>query len=207
MKRSTGFICSGKGDLLETGRKLVHIIFGVLIFILAYFYGALALAALCIAALLFGIPMAILIKSGIELPVFSLAVELFGREREKLPGAGVFTFFAGALLASLIAIFANNNAIAYLALLPVVFGDGLATIIGKRFGRHKIAKHKSAEGSTAFFFASFIALFLVSNNMAVAFIVALLASIVELLPADDNLTVAPFSAIILYITYSFTLFN
>lgn len=203
MKKSTGFICLGKGDLLELGRKLVHIVFGALIFFVTYFYGAYSLAALCSVALLLGIPLALLMKSRVEFPVFSLAVELFGREREKLPGKGVFMFFAGALLASLIAIFVNNNAIAYLALLPAILGDGLATIMGKRFGRHRIVKHKSVEGSAAFFFASFIALFLASNRLYAAFIVALLASIAELLPIDDNLILPPFSAVILYITYFF----
>ncbi len=203
MKKSTGFICLGKGDLLELGRKLVHIVFGTFIFFVAYFYGAYSLAALCFIALLFGIPVALLIKSGVEFPIFSLAVELFGREREKLPGKGVFMFFAGAFLASLIAMFVNNSAIAYLALLPAILGDGLATIIGKRFGRHRIVKHKSVEGSTAFFFASFIALFLASNSLLAAFTVALLATVAEILPIDDNLILPPFSAVILYIIYFF----
>lgn len=38
----------------------------------------------------------------------------------------------------------------------LAFGDGFATIVGIKFGRHKIANNKSLEGSLAFFISSFI---------------------------------------------------
>jgi dolichol kinase len=171
-----------------------------MIFLVAYNYGALALFGLSMLCLLFGVPIALLIKAGIEFPVFSLATELFGRESERIAGEGTFMFFLGSAIVSLIALFAAKETIAYLALLPVVFGDGLATIIGVHFGSHKIAGGKSIEGSLAFIFASSLALFLFIGNLLVSIAVSVLAALAELLPGDDNLIVPIFSALILYIS-------
>ena len=181
-------------------------LFGSILILIVFYYGANALALVSFIALLFGIPIAMLIKAGYAVPVFSLAVELFGRKSENVPGEGTFMFFVGALIASLFAIFTRNYEIAYLALLPTTFGDGFATIIGTYFGRHKIVGKKSLEGSLAFFIGSALTLYLFIGSLHVSFIVAFLAMLVELMPIDDNLAVPVFSSAILYITKFFNFF-
>ncbi|MCD6479040.1 MAG: hypothetical protein J7L44_04110 [Candidatus Diapherotrites archaeon] len=185
---------------MQTARKIVHIAFGTIILLVAYYLGALALLELSVLCLLFGVPIALLIKAGVEFPALSLAVELFGRESERIPGEGTFMFFLGSAITSLIALFAAKETIAYLALLPVVFGDGLATIIGLRFGRHKIVSGKSVEGTLAFIFASSLALFIFTGSLVVSVAVSVPAALAELFSDEDNLIVPVFSALVLYIS-------
>lgn len=191
----------GCNNSLQIGRKLIHIGIGTTIFFLAYIFGPLALLAFSALCLVCGIPIALMIKSGIELPLFSLAIELFGRRSEKFPGKGAFMFFVGAMLASIFALATGKAKIAALALLPVVFGDGFATIIGLKFGRHKIAGRKTLEGTAAFIFASFVALFLATGNFFLSIAISFISAIVELFPFDDNLTLPFLSAVLLYIIH------
>ncbi len=78
----------------------------------------------------------------------------------------------------------------------MAFGDGFATIIGRNFGKHRhwIDKHKTVEGSLAFFVAAFLYAFLIlqfiSPVQEISYIVkiALTGSIsgmfVEMLPFE-----------------------
>ena len=80
----------------------------------------------------------------------------------------------------------------YLVLLSIFawgFGDALAALIGTKFGKHKLYKKKSYEGTIAMFVTSFISVFTILLfrgvipwyfNLIVAFVTALVATTVEL---------------------------
>lgn len=69
------------------------------------------------------------------------------------------------------------------------FGDAFAALVGTKFGKHKIYRKKSFEGSLAMFLTSFLVVFIILliGNLAVwyfaliiAIIVSLVVSVVEL---------------------------
>jgi dolichol kinase len=77
--------------------------------------------------------------------------------------------------------------VACIGIYALAFGDGLAGLIGKLFGRIRPAFlfGKSLEGSAACFAATFISAYLVSHSYAVSVAAAITATAVEALPLDD----------------------
>jgi phytol kinase len=102
----------------------------------------------------------------------------------------------------------ENPFIGAVGILVMGYGDGLAAVIGKSYGKHKLAFGKSIEGSITMFVASFIVVFLVSSftqSVGISLILALgvsaLATIVELITPKglDNLSVPLSTSLIFYI--------
>ena len=69
----------------------------------------------------------------------------------------------------------------------LAFGDGLASLGGKIYGRVKLPHTggKTLEGSLTCFAAVFISTFLVTKLSIVSLIVAFVATIIEVLPLGD----------------------
>ncbi|MHA1266307.1 MAG: diacylglycerol/polyprenol kinase family protein [Candidatus Helarchaeota archaeon] len=101
------------------------------------------------------------------------------------------------------------------AIINFAFGDFLSTIIGERFGRHKLPynKSKSLEGSLAFFGITFIGVFLAFywssfNYLLIAFISASVGTLIEsAIPTnywlDDNFAVPIGVGFVLYFSNLF----
>jgi dolichol kinase len=103
-------------------------------------------------------------------------------------------------IAVLLTIITVPKLAALVAIYTLAIADPLAAVVGIRFGRHRIARNRSLEGSLAFFAATaIIAAALLdwgteatAPAIAVAaLVVAALAALCELLPLriDDNLTI------------------
>ncbi|MDR1195192.1 MAG: hypothetical protein LBL00_01810 [Endomicrobium sp.] len=106
----------------------------------------------------------------------------FYREEEAKKISGLIGTLSGALIAVLLF---DNKYMVMGSFLYLSFGDSLAAIAGKTFGRHKTFAGKSLEGSIACFIACFAAgLFLF--NWKFAFLGALIATIVEAVPWPIN---------------------
>lgn len=107
---------------------------------------------------------------------------------------GPFWFFFGIGTAFLV--FPLSIASAAGAVLAV--GDALSNLIGRKFGRHKIRKGRTIEGSLAFFISSFIAAsFFAWPLLAIAGALSgMLAEISGIY--DDNLTIPLFSGAVMY---------
>jgi len=76
---------------------------------------------------------------------------------------------------------------ACVGIFALAFGDGIASLAGKLFGRIKIprAGGKTLEGSSACFVAVYVSSFCVLRDPIRAFEVALLAMLIEVLPIKD----------------------
>ena len=111
--------------------------------------------------------------------------------KESFPMRGAILFYFGAFLTLLF--FPEQIASAGIAVLAI--GDSASTLIGKKFGKHKISGNKTLEGSLGFFIsAAAVLLFLVSPERAI--IAALVGAFVEaFVKIDDNISV-PISAAI-----------
>lgn len=115
------------------------------------------------------------------------------------------------VMATLLTILSFPKIIAVISIYTLAFADPLSALIGIKFGRHKIVKGKSLEGSLAFFMATFgsaIFVFYITgalnqSTIIVSAILGITGSIFEMMPIklDDNLTIPLFSAFILRILF------
>jgi dolichol kinase len=187
----------------EIGRKAIHILFGSLFIVSAVGLGGETTFTITCAALIAGIIISNLIAHGLEFPVFSLLVEFFERENEReMPGKGAIMFFAGAALLMFLALFVfQSEKIIAPALAPLVFGDGIAAIAGKKWGKHLIVNGKTVEGTLAGFTASCLALTLLLPSWTTVIGVSAAAMAAELLPLDDNFSMPIAAGIVLYIIF------
>ncbi|MBD2120752.1 diacylglycerol/polyprenol kinase family protein [Trichocoleus sp. FACHB-262] len=185
----------------KLSRKIIHIGTGPLFVLCWHLYSEQAIARY-FAAL---VPLAITLQFlaiGTELIADPAAVQAMTREgkpAEILRGP----LYYGIAFILCTVLFWRNSPIGILALMLMCGGDGLADIVGRRLGKHKLpfSSHKSWAGSTAMFLGSFgfglgfLTLFnhlghfqpplnLANTTGAVAAI-AFVATLVEALPFPD----------------------
>ncbi len=102
-----------------------------------------------------------------------------------------------------------------LIMLYMTYADAAAGIVGSLWGRHRLNRHASVEGSSAFFIIAFLsslfAFFFIfhfplhSAVFVFAVIASLLMTVIEgLFPnLDDNVTIPLFGASVLYLLFKF----
>lgn len=124
-----------------------------------------------------------------------LTLKLERKEYLKNPFQGAFWFYISCAVTLLI--FPFHLASAACCMLAV--GDSLSTLFGIKFGRHKIRRNKTLEGSLACFLGSFvIGLFFV--NPFLSLIGAVAATFAELSQRiNDNLTIPIVSGIAMFL--------
>jgi dolichol kinase len=128
--------------------------------------------------------MEVLRLVGVEVPLISALTNMASRSRDKGGFVlGPVTLGMGALLALLL----YPSPAASIAIYALAFGDGLAGLVGKLFGRIRPALlcGKSIEGSTACFLAVLFSAYQISGSYFTALIAAVTATLVEALPLDD----------------------
>jgi dolichol kinase len=132
--------------------------------------------------------------SGLSIPLISSITAMAARSRDRDRFIlGPVTLGLGALLALLL----YPSPAASIAIYALAFGDGFASLVGKLFGsvRPSFMLGKSIEGSAACFTAVLFAAYAVSGSLALAFLVAAVATVVEALPLGDYDNIAlPISA-------------
>jgi len=96
---------------------------------------------------------------------------------------GPVTLGLGAMLSLLL----YPSPAASIAIYALAFGDGLASLVGKLFGRYRPSwlLGKSIEGSLACFVAVYVAAYQVSADLRTALLSAFVATAVEALPLED----------------------
>jgi dolichol kinase len=122
--------------------------------------------------------------SGVEVPLISSLTNMASRSRDRGRFVlGPVTLGIGALLALLL----YPSPAASIAIYALAFGDGVAAIIGKIFGRTRPAFlcGKSFEGSAACFTVVLCVAYRISGNYYTAFVSAITATLVEALPLED----------------------
>ena len=96
---------------------------------------------------------------------------------------GPLTLAGGILLALLL--FPMHTA--KIAIFALAFGDGLASLVGKRFGKIRLAffKDKTVAGSLTCFAAVFLSTFAVSGNFWKSLVLGIAGAGIEMLPLKD----------------------
>ncbi len=171
----------------EWKRKVFH--FASAIIPIAYYITDTRTALWCIGGLL-----------GLTLAVEYMRMtsgktrEIFNRYFGKLLRSAESESYSAAtylLISSFLAVWIFHKEIAILTLLYLIFGDGMAAIVGKKFGRIRIY-HKTLEGMMAFLVACFIVGFWFPHiPWHIRWVGSFTAALVEVLPlrANDNLRV------------------
>ncbi|MDO8428234.1 MAG: hypothetical protein Q7S92_03405 [Candidatus Diapherotrites archaeon] len=180
-------------------RKFIHIFFGSII-IAAYLYTSTpVMLEIMGACLVLGFLISQAMERGIQIPFFNQLVKVSERENEKqFIGQGALLFFAGFFLTLLLDYFWIQNKTIILASLAIlVYGDGFSAIIGKVLGTHKILGNKTVEGSTGFFLVAFIFSFVITSSTGTAVLISIIASLTEILPVNDNLSIPLVSSVAL----------
>ncbi len=176
--------------LKELFRKSIHICSSFIPLFLKLAYWPV-IVLLVLAVIVYSISE-VLRSKNIELPLISKVTEIAARKRDENRFVlGPVTLVCGILLAALLLPLDCARA----GIFALAFGDGLASLMGKLFGKITIpgAHGKTAAGSLTCFFAVFISTFCCCGNCFIALVIALCAMFIEILPlADfDNLIIPP----------------
>jgi len=168
----------------ETVRQLIHLWFGLGIAALVFFIDRTIVISVMAGGLLIGVILVDLILRGHQVPVISPLVQ-YGDRCDPLPGKGAFFFAVSALTCSIL--FPVSTVVPALVALAVL--DSVTTLVGVRFGRHRIYNGKSCEGTLAGIAVTVLA-FIPFLTVPGAFVAAVIAGIIELFtPVDDNLVI------------------
>ncbi len=121
---------------------------------------------------------------GKNIPLISQVTAIAARKRDENKFVlGPVTLVLGILTASLV----WNHTAASIGIYALAFGDGLASLAGKLFGRVRIpyTQGKTVAGSLTCFTAIFISCSLTCNDCKTALIIACTGMFIELLPLKD----------------------
>jgi len=173
----------------ESLRQIIHIASFLVALVSKYLLGIHIVVSLIFAVTMLYIASEFARIQGAKFPIVSAITWKAARKPELYEFATAPIFFALGIMLSLVLFQDPTN---YTAVVILTFGDGFATIFGKKFGRTVVPfnKGKRLEGSVfGFLFASLGALVFV--NPAKALIGATIGMLIEVLPLpiSDNLTI------------------
>jgi dolichol kinase len=94
---------------------------------------------------------------------------------------GPVTLAIGAMLALLL----YPSTAAAIAIYALAFGDSVASLVGRAFGRTRIIAGKTLEGSVACFTAVWLASLVLTGQVGASLAIAAVATVLEALPSDD----------------------
>jgi dolichol kinase len=178
----------------ETPRKIVHLLFGLGIAAAIALIDRPTMLVIMMVALFFGFLLCDALSRGHHIEGVSPLVEALERQNV-LPGKGALLFVFSAL----VCLFFFEPKVVVPAVIALAVLDGVATLAGLRFGKHRIFNGKSVEGTGAGIAAATLVL-LVVLPPAHALAATVVAGVIELLaPVDDNLLIPP--AICLLLTF------
>jgi dolichol kinase len=123
-------------------------------------------------------------SQGETVPIISRITRYASRDRDR----GHFVLGPVTLaLGAMIALMLYPEPAASLAIYSLAFGDGVASLVGKLFGRIRIPASggKTVEGSAACFSAVFVASFLIIGSIPAAMLLGLGATLLEAAPTED----------------------
>ena len=183
---------------LQFPRRFFHMSMGVGAGIIYYSFLShqLAVSILGTAACIVYIVEQIRINYPEYAATFKIVNKYLLRAEEQLKESAGMPFVMGLLLTLL----SFPKVVALCAIFTLAIADPMSAIIGIRFGKNKIFKRKSMEGSAAFFVSTFCIIVFVfgtlyQHDLFMVSVLAIIVSIVmtglELIPLriDDNLTI------------------
>jgi len=180
----------------ETSRQLIHIGIGILISLGLWVNLNFAFYTILIGALI-GMLIIQLKLMKFHVPIADYMLDRFER-KHAFPGKGSMFYALGVLF--IIGLLRTNTTLMISLILILSLGDGLATWIGKNYGRHKLTwnRDKTFEGTVSFLIGCIPSLFIVPSPITGLVIVT--AAFIESLPLriDDNILIPVIGSIIYF---------
>lgn len=168
--------------LKEIVRKSIHMCSAFVPFFLRIAY--MPVLVLLGAALIFYCISEFLRLKGVELPFIAKVTAVAARKRDENKFVlGPVTLVLGIIISAVL----WKPSAAAIGIYALSFGDGLASLSGKLFGRVYIpcTHGKTVAGSLTCFLAVYISSFCVCGDAAVAFFLAFSAMVIEVIPLAD----------------------
>lgn len=176
----------------ELFRKIFHIGFGLAIAGVIYFLPQGTALGVLVLGTFVGLFFIDAILKGYHIPGVTSLVHNLEREGN-LPGKGALFFAVSCLFCA--AFFPVSIVVPAIVAFSLL--DGVATIVGQRYGRHPIVNNKTAEGTLAGMALTFCGLLFLLPPLS-AVLAVIVAGAVELFsPVDDNLLIPPVVCIVL----------
>ena len=166
----------------EFFRKSIHLCSALIPTLIAYAYWQM-LACLIIVLCIY-VVSELLRMRGKQIPVIAHVTEAASRKRDENRFVlGPVTLVLGVLVTALI----WKGDAARIGIYALAFGDGLASLAGKLFGRMTIpfTRGKTVIGSLMCFVAVFCSAYAVCKDVWITLILASVAMLVELMPLKD----------------------
>ena len=166
----------------EFFRKTIHIC-TAFVPLLLHFVRVPAILCLCMAGIFYIIAES-LRSNGHEIPLVSDITAAAARKRDENKFVlGPVTLVAGIIAAAVL----WDETAASVGIFALAFGDGLASLAGKTFGKIRVpyTHGKTVEGSLTCFAAIFSSTFFVTENCETALLVATVGALIEVLPLKD----------------------
>lgn len=170
-------------SLKELLRKGIHISSSITAISLIYFDKLITAAALITLGIVYTI-CELFRQKGYEVPLITKVTSAASRARDE----GHFVLGPLALVVGLLlTVIIFDNTISICGIFALAFGDGVASLVGRLFGRIPIpfTFGKTVEGSLACFFAIFTTIFFYCHSCNNAFVMAITAMAIEALPLGD----------------------
>jgi cytidylyltransferase family len=172
----------------ELVRKSIHISAALTVLLARFWYG-LTLGLVAGGVVVYSI-CEVLRLQGVQVPLVSRVTQIASRQADEGKFVlGPVTLGIGILLSLML----FKTPASTVAIFALTFGDGLASLVGKIHGnRHfKLVTKKTFAGSAACFVAVFVSSYFTLHNFLSALILALLATVVEVLPLKnlDNIAI------------------
>ncbi len=176
----------------EIARKIVHIGAAQWYFIYVHFFTepTVALVGLIIVAACDGI-----------LNITGIFHKVLGQSNQKR-NWGLVWYPISVFIMILLSTFGNGGMISLgIGFLGMGWGDGLAALVGNKWGKHKLGSSKSLEGAAAFFITVTVISFLFTQNILLSVVCGLTGAAFELTTPFglDNITVP----LVLYVIVAF----
>ncbi|MDO9548126.1 MAG: SEC59/DGK1/VTE5 family protein [Candidatus Marinimicrobia bacterium] len=183
----------------ELGRKTIHYT-AVLIPLIYYFFLEKDPAAIILLIISIGMLIAEVLRMTVPF-CRSLYMRLFGDMTRPHEHANHLTGATYLFIGSLLVVYLFPKDIAVVAMLFNMVGDPTACLVGMAFGKIKLSRSKTLEGTLAFIIASLIVTWWIPGApLHVKLIGAVVAGGLEHITwrLDDNLVIPSVSALVMY---------
>ena len=153
-------VCASVGLILrkaikipdEVFRKILHFVLLTSLFVFVFAYQTWYISALtCLAIIVIAFPILAFFE---RFKTYSQT--LTERKKGELKISLILVFLMFATVIALCWGLLNNKILVIAVIYSWGYGDAFAALIGKRFGKRKIYKNKSVEGTLAMFITSFV---------------------------------------------------
>lgn len=192
---------------LELRRKLFHIFAGIIIAIIVLSCNK----RISIPLIILFILILFLVKSLHKFILFKIIINTLERPKD-IKQKKIFKGAIAFCFGSLIALVLFTSKLAAIGIFVLAIGDGLSTLIGYYYGKHKLYKEKTYEGTLAFLIPSFLIL-IYFTNIFLAIITSIILTLFELISPikirkikiNDNLIIPTLTALLILILQPFTI--